>query len=327
MVAKQNEQLVTRVLNTLPKNIKPVDYLMKRLSISRESAYRRMRGDIPFTFEEITTLSLELGFSVDEVVGTSKEKRIFFDMHSNSLSEPEENFRSMFREYSDYVGLIAKANETEVFSVINRVSLFLLEKHEYLFKLFYYRWIHQTYNFPVNKPFSEIIIPDEILDIQKKFQQRASRISNLNFIIDRNIFLATVREIQYYRNRQLISKEDTMHLKQDLYQLLEQMESLIQKGTNEKGRTCNFYLSLLDVEANSVCSTYDNNQASLYWVYSVNAVIIRNQEICAMHKKWLESMKKHSVLITQSNEILQTEFIFRQREYIENIDKNLSFYS
>jgi hypothetical protein len=327
MMIKQREQLATKVLDSIPQNIKPIDYLMEKLNISRESAYRRMRGDISFTFEEVTNLSMDLGFSVDEIIGMSQEKRIFFDLSTSSLSKPEENFLTMFREYSNYVESVTKGKNIEIFSAINKISLFLLAEYNSLFKLFYYKWIHQTYNYSINKPFSEIVIPPEIMDLRKKFQLNVDNISNLNYIIDRDIFLSIVREIQYYRNRNLITDEETLLLKQDLLQLLKRMELLMQKGTNEKGRIWNFYLSLLDIETNSVCSSSDHDMASLYWVYSVNAVVIRNREICTMHKKWLESLKKYSALVTLSNEILQAEFICKQRECIETINDDLSFYT
>jgi hypothetical protein len=61
--------LTTKNIAAIPKSIKPRDYLMKKLSISKESAYRRMRNKVPFTFEEVVTISLDLGFSLDEIAG------------------------------------------------------------------------------------------------------------------------------------------------------------------------------------------------------------------------------------------------------------------
>ncbi|KAA6316522.1 hypothetical protein EZS27_033182, partial [termite gut metagenome] len=57
-----------------------------------------------------------------------------------------------------------------------------------------------------------------------------------------------------------------------------------------------------------------------------NPIIIRNYEISNLHKNWIESMKKSSILITHSNELLQVEFINKQREHIENLSKDLVYY-
>lgn len=48
-----SQKLISRILISIPDNINPVLYLMDLLDLSRESAYRRIRGEIPFTFWEI----------------------------------------------------------------------------------------------------------------------------------------------------------------------------------------------------------------------------------------------------------------------------------
>jgi hypothetical protein len=165
------------------------------------------------------------------------------------------------------------------------------------------------------------------MELRKRFITKRRSISNVSFIIDRDVFLGLVREIQYYYNRKLITDEEVLVLKEELTSLLKRMELLMQRGVNEEGSTYNFYLSLLDVETNTNCATFGtNNIASLYWLYPVNCIVITNQEICYMQKKWLESLKKFSVLITLSNEILQAEFIAKQQEYIENIFNELFHY-
>jgi hypothetical protein len=326
-IIKKNEFLTSKILDNIPQSIKSINYLIDKLNISRESAYRRLRGDIPYSFEEITNLSLDLGFSVDEVIGMSNGKRIFFDLQTDRSANPEESFLAMFVEYSKFVDIAKMAENVEIFISNNRINLFLLAKYDFLFKLYYYKWIHQTSCVSINKSFSEITVPEEIMSIRNEFLPKLINFTRANFIIDRDIFLTLVREIQYYYNRKLISDVEIILLKQELLELLNSMELLMQLGINENGSTYNFYLSLLDVETNTINISYDNNMASLYWLYSANAVVIKNQEICFMHKKWLESLKKYSVLITQSNEILQAEFLNKQREYIENINNDLFYYS
>jgi hypothetical protein len=62
MLRNRKDALTTKILDSIPKNIKPIEYLIKILDISKESAYRRLRGEIPFTFEEMSKLSLDLDF-------------------------------------------------------------------------------------------------------------------------------------------------------------------------------------------------------------------------------------------------------------------------
>jgi hypothetical protein len=324
MNKKLNELLNVEILRKVPQKLKPIEYLVDKLSISKESAYRRMRGEIPFSFEEIAILSLDLGFSVDEVIGNNREDRIFFDLISKRKSE--ESFLSIFQEYSNFTELICKAEDKKMIVSINRLSLCMMLRYDSLFKLFYYKWLHQMSDVCINQSFSELVIPQEILDIRDKYKKSILSLDKLNFIIDKELFLSTVREIQYYYGRKLLSEQEVLLLKQDLIHLLANLESLMQKGCNENSCEYNFYLASLDVEANTVWISYDSHIASHFWLYPVNPVILNDQKISEMHKKWLESLKKYSVLITQSNEILQTKFIDRQRKHIENITNDLTYY-
>ena len=53
-------------------------YLAGKLALGRESVYRRLRGEIYFTFEGIVALLLDLDFSIDNIIGTQKNENAFW---------------------------------------------------------------------------------------------------------------------------------------------------------------------------------------------------------------------------------------------------------
>jgi hypothetical protein len=326
MNKRLNELLTEKISKNVPKNMKLIDYLIDILKIGRESAYRRMRSEIPFTFDEITELSLKLNFSVDEIIGKSMEERIFFDLKMDSLSDPGNSFLMLNEEYYKHIESLSSTKQTEVLISINRFNSLLTVEFDMLFKFFYYKWVHQTDRGSVNCTFSEIDLPTGISAIQEKIKNRIKLVNNVTFVLDRDVFLKLVREIQYYYNRKLISEAEIHLLKEELIAFLGNFERIIQKGKNEFGSTYNFYLSLLDIETNSIYAQYNENKISQYWIYAINSILITNKNVCEMQKKWIESLKKYSVLITQSNEILQATFLNKQREYIEDITKELYYY-
>jgi len=326
MKGKQNDLLSAKILESIPENIKPIEFLTDLLNIGKESAYRRMRSEIPFTFEEITKLALELDFSVDEIIGKNKEERIFLDLQANSTASHEESFLSALQEYYKYCELISNSHVKEVMVALNRNSFASFFGYDSLFKLYYYNWKHQTYNISLNDPYCNVVIPPHINAIRQQFKLIKPNLYNIHYIIDRDIFQNIVREIQYYYNRKLITIEEIAVLKEDLYQVLRNMETVMQTGCNDCGASMSYYLSLLDIETNTNFATFDGNIASLYWMHPVNSICIVNQEICRMQKKWIEAIKKYSILITLSNEILQAEFINKQIEYLNNLTKEIIYF-
>ena len=326
MRGKQNDLLSAKILESIPENIKPIEFLTDLLNIGKESAYRRMRSEIPFTFEEITKLALELDFSVDEIIGKNKEERIFLDLQANSTASHEESFLATIQEYYKYCELIANSQSKEVLVVLNRISFASIIGYDNLFKLYYYNWKHQTYNISLNDTFSDAVIPAEINAIRQQFRYIKPNLYNIHYIIDRDIFQNIVRQIQYYYNRKLITDEEAVLLKDELNQVLRNMETVMQTGCNDCGASMSYYLSLLDIETNINCASFDGNIASLHWMQPVNSICIVNQEICRMQKRWIESIKKYSILITLSNEILQAEFINKQIEYLNNITNEIIYF-
>jgi len=109
-------------------------------------------------------------------------------------------------------------------------------------------------------------------------------------------------------------------LRDDMLHLIDNYEKTAQTGSFGT-INAQLYLSSLCVNSNTVYYNCDDKPEPLFWVFTVNPVIIRNERFSAMQLKWLNSLRRQSALITQSNEIMQAEFFFRQRDYV---DKYLS---
>ena len=85
MTMNLNKIVLTKILDIMPENLKPVTLLMDVLDIGKESAYRRLRGEKPFSMEEIYKLSLVLNFSLDEIISNDKS-----DAAAYNLTKPKE---------------------------------------------------------------------------------------------------------------------------------------------------------------------------------------------------------------------------------------------
>ncbi|GHT73674.1 hypothetical protein AGMMS50262_05180 [Bacteroidia bacterium] len=321
-----NELLIAKILECVPFNVKPIDYLVNLLGISSESAYRKMRNEIFFSLEEMDILANHLNFLTNSIIGNYIRERLYFNQQTDVSLSAGKNFLIMMEEYGEFIGQVAAFKETETMASINRISLFQLIQSESLFKFFYFNWIHQNDD-PMNVPFSELQISEDILAAREKLISYVNIFNNCNYIVDRNMFLSFVKEIQYYHDKNLISDDEVLLLKQELVDLLHSFEKFLKKGENDAGTVYDVYLSPLDVEINTAFADFGNqNVVSHFWLYSVNSVFLRNQGLCFVHKKWLDLLKKSSIHITKENEAVRAEFLNKQREYIEMITEKLSLY-
>jgi hypothetical protein len=314
-----NETIVKTVLKNIPKNIKPVTYLMEQLDISRESVYRRIRRDIPFSMNELTKLSLTLNFSLDEIIEGSKRERIFFDMGLKKPDNSVDSFSSVFKEYSSYMNHLSKAKNSYTFMALNCIYPLFTVFFADLFKFHYFKWLVETQDNLPKICFSNLTLPQELCDLRLRIAEEVRNVRNVTIILSPNINLSIIKDIQYFYQRKLINKEDLEILRKDLLRMSDFTENVAKTGKLEGGNSqIDIYISILYINSNTIYLEYDNVSEVHYWIYSNNPIIIRNSEIGNVQKKWFLSLKKSSTLITQSNEILQADFFDTQRKLINS---------
>jgi hypothetical protein len=299
-----NKQLASKVIGMMPKHLNCNEYLMTKFGLSRESAYRRIRGVVLFSVDELSVIAREFGFSMDEVLGVTE------------CVCKESNFLSLMQNYYNYIELIAGAHDPKIKLSMNRLDFFFLVENELLFKFYYYKWLHQAKE-TAYIPFSQTVVPAEIEAIRYKLVARIHQLKEIDFIVHKDLFLPLTQEIQYYHNLHLISEEEISQLKGELHDLLQTIASRMRQHLKETRPIYHVYLSLLEVEINSICTEFSTTFATLYWVSSSKVLIFNNRDTGREYRNHIEAMKKCSVLISQSNELLQEKFIEKQRQYID----------
>jgi len=314
--------ITSKILSNIPPRVKPIDYLMETLDISRESVYRRIRGDISFTLEEIAKLSIELGFSIDELIMKDMPSRVFFNLHTTASQNPSDIFISIYQRYFSNTFDLSYVKDAESIMVLNHIPPEFIIFFNNLYKFLYYRWMHQHQEASLKYCYSDITMPDELVSLQHKAVDNLKLIKNNTLIVDSNVFLNLIREIQYYYKRRLINETEFLALKNDLIGLVNKMEGIAQTGYYNHNAKFNFYLSSLNIDSSSRFMKFDEQMRSMFFVNSIEPVVVMNPNLCTMHKKWLDSMRKYATLITQSNEILQVKYFNKQRNYIEEISDN-----
>ena len=324
MNKEQNNFLVNRILENIPKEVKPAPYLSTMLGISLESAYRRFSGKIPFTFEEISKLSLTLNFSIDDIIGVKMtDSRALFELQADELVGSSRAFIMMLQKHLDYSRKLTGASRSEIIVALRHLTTLSVLPFETLFKFFYYKWTHQTQNVSFDYFFSDVVIPEEIENLLAEIKKVSPilKANETTVICNPSVVMTTIKEIQYYTKRGLINNEELQLLKKDLLAWVDFFEKTIKTGTNEQGARCSYFLSSFDIiESNSIYTKFDDRTESQFWIYTMNPLTISKSGVCKMHKEWFNSLKRYSTFITQSNEILQAKFLNKQREYINSVE-------
>jgi len=319
MLRNRKNSLTTKILDSIPKNIKPIEYLVKILGISKESAYRRLRGEIPFTFEEMSKLSLDLDFSMDELIAKPGESRVLVNMQTCPEDDPSIVFLKRFEQYYKFLLHLEDYPNVETILTLSHVPVIASVYFKNLFKFFYFKWLHKNHEASLKLNYSDLVMPDEVEELRKKVRFSTSTSANkVTLILDSNFFVSLINEIQYYHKRRLINDEDFENLKKDVFEFIELLEASAHTGVFGQNAKMSIYLSSMNIEVNSTHVKYNGSETSFIYAFSINPISITNHVIGERHKKWIHSVKKYSTLITKSNEMLQAEYFDKQREFVNS---------
>jgi hypothetical protein len=144
------------------------------------------------------------------------------------------------------------------------------------------------------------------------------KIDNATVIFSSNIYQTIIERLQYFYHRKLLTTDELLLLKTELLNTINFTEIVAKYGYFDTDAKIDIYISSLHINSNTLFMQYDEVSETHFWIYPDNPLIIRNKEICNMQREWFKSMKKHSMLITQSNEIIQENFFNEQRKYVES---------
>lgn len=308
--------IINKILELIPSHIKPVDYLSEVLDISRESAYRRLGGKMPFYFEELIILSELLDFSLDELVALkTNNSKVVIDLKINK--DPTEGFLDKMRKYkADVDNRFTDKSSSAIFA-LNYFPAEFCVHNKNLFKLAYYLWLHWRDRGVVKPKFSEVEVPRELEELRKRIHLKGRRLKNNSFILDPNVFLTPLKLVHYFHDLELINKEEIKIIKEDIYQILFFAERMMRTSTSNSESNNYFYLSSFNIDVNSVYYEWNGKITSSFSLNFFNRIVLTKPEICEAHKEWFLSMKKYSTLISGSNEAAQAEYFKKQREYVD----------
>lgn len=150
---------------------------MKLLSISRESAYRRLRNEIPYSVEETLKLISELDIPIEEIFeDINNNNKIYLTINTTDLIHPSANYAQMMRNRIRILKSISDSEDSEVIYAGNKIPDSLVLQYKMLGKLSYIRWIHQNHEFALDSKFSDIVVPDEIIELHEKYIETYKKI-------------------------------------------------------------------------------------------------------------------------------------------------------
>lgn len=315
-----NEKIIESVKNALGEEESLSNTLMDTLLIGRESVYRRIRGDVPFTFEEVVKIAEKFDFSIDTLAGMNNKDKALFEL--NMLS-PESSLEAYIADLQNYLRLLkemGKCSSSVARYAINTLPYTLYLSYPNLARFKYFRCMYQASSMhrqPVK--YAEVQIPPELEETQKMFVASSKYVNRTLMILDRNIFSGIRFDIDYFYKLHMLSEEDVALIRGELLDMVDTMEKVAMAGCYNTGKEVQMYLANIDLEASYAMLEYEKGGCAHLRLYGVSGVESRSQHMLNTQREWINSLRRYSTLISQSGEMIRHEYFMAQRKIIEQM--------
>ncbi|SBV92139.1 helix-turn-helix domain-containing protein [uncultured Dysgonomonas sp.] len=312
-----NKKIVSVFNSYFPQAKELAHYLMDILDLSRESVYRRLRSEVPFSFEEICIVAQDLDLSIDKLIGLKNTDTAHFDLKMHQWVKPEDVFLEILQDNIEIMWKLQKVDTFRMYFVLNRLPFCFTLTQKILSKFYYYKWCVNVLKGDVDCNFSNFTVPDIVYEKHQQYIMNDNLLTGeMIMILDENIFLYMIKEIDYFRRRGLLNNNDLMDLQQGLSQVVDRMELMVRTGTGSSGAKIRIYLSAIDIEPSYLYAEYGDKVSVSFWSPQAELATTHNPVFCAQKKEWIESLTRYTTLISQCNEMEQTSFFSTQRSLI-----------
>jgi len=303
------------------QNSKLVVRLVDILSLERMSVYRRLRQEVPFTFEEIATIAKEFNISLDSILRV--DARPTFPLHFQP--QDDENLIEVdyliLEEYLQSIKDVASDSDSEISSTVNLLPQPFYAGFKYIFQFYYFKWLYYTILTIKTKSYHEIILPDRLIQIVDDIFVSFINIKTNYIILDNRIFQNFVNDVVYFNNIRLIRDEDILLIKNELFRFLDYMETIAVNGyIDTPSNKVLIYISETSIDTSYSCvySKSSFNFISI-WPFIFSGILSYDEDMLNMMKRRICSIIKTSNLISVTGEKQRTDYFETQRKIVEQL--------
>ena len=312
--------LLQALQKKIPEQAKLVDTLMDILCVEKGAIYRRLRGEVPFTFFEVVNIAEKLDISLNSFMYTDSVQVDRFEL---TIVEYTNMNEMDYKQWEDYVSLIHTAKDdpqSELAESSNVLPITIYAKFESLVKYYLFKYHYLLHESEERVSFSDTVVPDRLQRIFQTYFSESKNFANTIYIWDFLIFQYLVTDIRFFHDIKLISTDDLLEIKNDLLALLDYIEEIATNGCfEETGSSVSFYISDVNFDADYSYVQINNFMMTHVRTFILNSVASTDLSSFLKIKNWVQSLKKSSTLITQSGTAFRTDFFEKQRKIISEL--------
>jgi plasmid maintenance system antidote protein VapI len=324
-MALENVQssFLEQVKKKLPPNVSFADEIAEILKISRDSAYRRIRGETVLSLDEAKVLCNQFGVSLDILLGISSEIVPFRHQVVNNTPETFEKWlRSILNNMETIVGFPA---EKEIVFCAKDVPVFHYFEYPELsaFKMFF--WMKSVLNYTglQSEKFNPKLVSGEYITLGRKVWEAYNKIPSIELWSDETTNV-TLKQIEFYHESGFFNSSDANVLLDQYSKLLQSVREKAERGFKYDQVPFKLYKNEILIADNNALFRMGNKKA-VYVIHNITEILMTtNEAFCNQTEHFTNNLQNKSILISTTGEKERNKFFNQMNEKIETAKKRIS---
>ena len=312
-----------QIRKRLPSHVSIVDELAELLDISRDSAYRRMRGETVLSLDEVKKLSVRFKISVDSIISPSPEGAFF---HYRAINKSDFTFKEWLKNIEENLSILVNIPKAELWYFAKDTPVFYYFNSPLLSAFKMYFWMsavlrHDGYR---NQKFSISSVPNELTALGRKIYDLYTSIPRTEIWSEETLNV-TLRQIEFYNDCGFFAERSYgIQLCDEYLELMNNIRSWAEIGYKEKKEsTFNLYKNDLIIADNTILFKMGEKRAVFLPYNTLNILSTTNEVFCKQADDYLMHLVTKSDRISTSNEKQRNTFFNQIEEKIRLVKKKL----
>ena len=308
------------IKSKIPEHISLVDELAELLSVSKDSAYRRLRNETPLSLDESVKICLHFDISPAALLDEATE---LIPFKYNKLYDDHNGFLSYLKNMTATLNAVGKAGG-EIFYAAEDIPLFHHFNYPHLsaFKLFYWNKAVLNSEMYVGKSFSLELIHPDVQNAAQELNSAYMRVKSTEIWTTESIN-SNLRQIEYFADSfQFENKEDALAVTRQIGQLISDLELKAEASSKMPSDPYNkdnyqLYDSEVLIGNNSILIEGLDKPAVFLSHNTFNSLSTRDASFYAETKKWMQNLIKKSSLISGVGEKHRKLFFIKLQKEVQ----------
>ncbi len=310
-----------QVKKNLPANVSLADEIAEILNISRDSAYRRIRGETVLSLDEAKMLCIKFGVSLDLLLGI--ESGIIPFRHLIVNNKPE-TFEHWLRSMLENLELIEKySGGKEIVFTAKDVPVFHYFRYPELcaFKMFF--WMKSVLNHPElqTKKFSSSLIRKEFLTLARRIAKIYGAVPSVEVWSDETTNV-TLKQLEFYHESGFFADpSDIVPVFEQYLQMTRDVKDFADRGYKQDDIPFTLYKNEILIADNTILYRMGDKK-TVYISHNITELLLTTHETFSEQtKRFIDNLCGRSVLISTTGEKERNKFFNRMEEKIDAVKK------